>query len=63
MMLIPLLCVILINGSKDIIEDFNRRKFDKKENNREFLVFDIETKVFMKKASKDIKKGDIVKVT
>ena len=62
-MLIPLVFVIFINGSKDFIEDYKRRKFDIRENNREFIVFDIETKKFMKKASKEIKLGDIVKVT
>ena len=60
--LIPLIFVIILNGMKDFIEDFRRRKFDNTENYREILVFDNKKEIFCRKFAKDIMLGDIVKV-
>ena len=60
--LLPLSFVILINGLKDLLEDFKRRSFDNSENGRNVFVFNKEKKLFEKKEAKDIKLGDIIKV-
>ena len=60
--LFPLSLVILINGLKDLFEDFKRKKSDEEENNNVCLVFDNKTNQFVSKKWKEIALGDIVKV-
>ena len=59
--LIPLILIILINGIKDYLEDFKRKRFDSEENDREVNVYDYEKKAFVKKYAQDIKLGNIIK--
>ena len=61
-MLIPLSFVVLVNGLKDLYEDFKRKKSDKKENNSECYIYSNITNQFEKKKWRDIKLGDIIKV-
>ena len=62
LMLIPLSFVVLVNGLKDLYEDFKRKKSDKKENNSECYIYSNITNQFEKKKWRDIKLGDIIKV-
>lgn len=52
----------MINGIKDFIEDWKRKKSDDEENKRFCYIFDSLTTTFEKKLWKDLRKGDIVKV-
>lgn len=68
LILIPLLFVIFINGLKNFFEDYKRKKSDTEENNREVWVYansetNKEKSEFVKMKWKDIKPGDIVRVT
>ena len=60
--LLPLAFVVLLNGVKDLYEDFKRKKSDNKENNTECEIYDNVSKSFRKKKWKDVKLGHIVKV-
>ena len=62
LVLIPLTSLILLNGLKDFIEDRKRKISDKKENNNEILIYNQNTKSFIRDAWKNIKLGDIIKV-
>jgi magnesium-transporting ATPase (P-type) len=52
----------VVNGLKDILEDYKRSKSDNEENNKITLVFDKERNKFIEKKWENIKLGDIVKV-
>ena len=62
LILIPLSVVVILNGIKDLYEDFTRKKSDNEENNKITLVYDSISKSFYPKKWKDIKLGEIVKV-
>jgi phospholipid-transporting ATPase len=59
-MLFPLSIVILINGIKDLIEDWKRKKSDDEENMRKTEIYSIEKNMFITKKWQDIKLGDII---
>ena len=61
LILLPLSIIIVLNGLKDMYEDYNRRKSDNKENNSECYIYD-SIKGFERKKWSDIKLGDIIKV-
>ena len=54
--------MIFINGLKDFIEDYKRKKSDDEENNKLALVFDKLLNKFIFKKWAEIKLGDIIKV-
>ena len=60
--LFPLAFVIVLNGTKDLYEDFKRKKSDTEENNKISHVYNKEQNTFIEKKWKDIKLGEIVKV-
>ncbi len=60
--MIPLSLVVFINALKDFFEDFKKKAFDNKENNKEVYIFNKEEKKFEKKLAKDINVGDVIKV-
>ena len=62
LILIPLSVVVILNGIKDLYEDFTRKKSDTEENNKITLVYDSLSKTFYPKKWRDIKLGEIVKV-
>lgn len=61
-MLIPFSFIVLINGIKDLYEDFKRRKMNNIDNNRLCEVYDGNKKKFVNKKWKEIKLGDIIKI-
>jgi len=60
--LVPLAFVVMVNGIKDFLEDYKRKKSDDEENNKKCLVYDDQKGNFLKKKWGDIKLGDIIKV-
>lgn len=60
--LLPLMVVVTVNGIKDFLEDYKRKKSDDEENNKKSLVYNRYNKKFENKKWSDIKLGDIVKV-
>jgi phospholipid-transporting ATPase len=62
LILLPFSYVILLNGLKDIYEDFKRKKADKIENNNQCLVYNELSQNFISKKWSQIKLGDIIKV-
>ena len=54
--------VVLLNGLKDLYEDFKRKKTDKLENNSKCLVYNNLSQDFIPKKWSQIKLGDIIKV-
>ena len=61
-MLIPFSFIVLINGIKEIYEDWKRKKMNDIDNNRLCLVYDINENKFINKKWEDIKLGDIIKI-
>ena len=59
--LLPLSFVIILNGLKDLYEDYKRKKSDSKENNSECYIYH-QINGFERKKWLDIKLGDIIKV-
>jgi phospholipid-transporting ATPase len=59
--LFPLSFVVILNGVKDMYEDFKRKKSDRKENHSECYIYN-PLGGFQKKKWFEIKLGDIVKV-
>ena len=49
LILIPLSVVVILNGIKDLYEDFTRKKSDTEENNKITLVYDSLSKTFYPK--------------
>lgn len=68
LILIPLTFVVAVNGIKNFLEDYKRKKSDTEENERSVLIYikseDTTSKdyFFQTKKWQDIKPGDIVKV-
>lgn len=62
-MLLPLSFVIGVSMIKDIFEDSKRHKSDNQENNKDTEVYDPITKEFITVHWRDLKVGQIVKVT
>ncbi len=60
--LMPLLVVILINGTKNFLEDLKRKHSDDKENTRNIFIYSNQNKNFVLKQWKNIKIGDIIKI-
>ena len=61
-MLIPFSFIVLINGIKEIYEDWKRKKMDDLDNKRLCLVYEIKKNRFINKKWEDIKLGDIIKI-
>ena len=61
-MLIPFSFIVLINGIKDLYEDWKRKKLDDLDNNRLCLVYNNIKNKFINKKWEDIKLGDIIKI-
>ena len=61
-MLIPFSCIVLINGIKDIYEDWKRKKMNDLDNQRLCLVYDNNKNKYINKKWEDIKLGDIIKI-
>ena len=59
----PLSVVIFLNGLKDFLEDWKRKKSDDEENFRKCRIFNPITAEFEEKHWEDIKLGNIVKVS
>ena len=62
LILIPLSVVVILNGIKDLYEDFKRKKSDIEENNKITLVYNKDERKFVFKKWRDIKLGEIVKI-
>jgi phospholipid-transporting ATPase len=60
--LLPLTVVVSINGLKDFLEDWKRKKSDDEENNRTCQVFDKLNNTFCQRKWEEIKLGDILKI-
>ena len=61
-MLIPFSFIVLINGVKDIYEDWKRKKMNDIDNKRICEVYDTSKNKFLNKNWEDIKLGDVIKV-
>ena len=61
-MLIPFSFVVLINGIKDLYEDYKRKKMNEIDNNRICQIFDEKKGKFVQKKWEEVKLGDIVKI-
>jgi phospholipid-transporting ATPase len=61
--LLPLSIVVFINGLKDFLEDWKRKKSDDEENRRKCEILNINTKQFEERRWGDIKLGQILKVS
>ena len=57
LILIPLSVVVILNGIKDLYEDFKRKKSDIEENNKITLVYNKDERKFVFKKWRDIKLG------
>ena len=62
LILIPFSSILLLNGLKDFIEDRKRVKSDWTENNNDILIYDKNTKRFIKEKWEKIKLGDIIQI-
>ncbi len=51
-----------MNGLKDFLEDWKRKKADDEENERKVEILDYEEKKFVKKKWKEVKLGSVIKV-
>ena len=60
--MLPFAVVIFINGLKDFLEDWKRKKSDDEENERKIEILNIETNQFEIKSWKEVKLGHIIKV-
>lgn len=60
--LLPLSVVVIINGIKDFMEDWKRKKSDDEENTRSCRIFNKEQNTFEDKKWDDIRLGDILKI-
>jgi len=54
--------VVIVNGIKDFLEDYKRKKSDDEENNKICYVFDDSEQKFLQRKWSEIKLGDIIKV-
>ena len=61
-MLIPFSLIILINGVKDVYEDWKRKKMNDLDNQRLCQIYDNNNHKFIYKKWEDIKLGDIIKI-
>ena len=61
-MLIPFSFIVLINGIKELYEDYKRKLMNDIDNKRLCLVYDIDKNKFINKKWEDIKLGDIIKI-
>ena len=61
-MLIPLTFIVLLNGIKEIYEDWKRKKMNDIDNKRICLVYNAKKNKFIDKKWEDIKLGDIIKI-
>ena len=61
-MLFPFSFIVLINGIKEMYEDWKRKKMNEQDNRRLCLIFDNNKKKFINKKWEDIKLGDIIKI-
>ena len=61
-MLIPFTFIVLLNGIKEIYEDWKRKKMNDIDNKRICLVYNAKKNKFIDKKWEDIKLGDIIKI-
>lgn len=60
--MLPFAVVISINGLKDFLEDWKRKRADDDENNRNIEIFNFEKNQFQKKTWQEVKIGNLIKV-
>lgn len=60
--LMPLAIVVAVNGIKDFIEDWKRKKSDDEENNRPVLIYNLDQEGFEQKTWQEVTVGSIIKV-
>ena len=60
---VPLFVIVIISALKDLFEDIKRHRSDNEENSKPCNVLDLQTGQFVKKSWKQLRVGEIVKVS